>query len=102
MLLNLTNAHVWFYVVQLGLLAGQCFGVSACCGLGNSSTKQTTITTEYANSFNRSDSYASSITGGDTSLTIGAASDGGTNPTNVFILALGILGVLGGIALLTR
>lgn len=83
----------------------RCLRITADChnGFGNSSTKQTTVTTEYANSFNRSDSYASSVTTGDTSLSLGGTGSGGGNTvTDYFFLVVGLLGVLGGLLIFNR
>lgn len=77
-------------------------GAHLWCMLGNSSTKQTTITTEYANSFNRSDSYASSVTTGDTSLSLGGTAGSGNTVTDYFFLVVGLLGVLGGLLIFNK
>lgn len=65
----------------------QCFRVSHSCGfvsgIGTSSNKQTTITSEYANSFNTTNSYANSLTGGDTTLTLGGGTGSGTQPLDI-------------------
>lgn len=68
-------------------------------GLGNSQNRQTTITSEYANSFNSTDSYASSVTGGDTSLTLGSAG-GGTQPLDIVFVIGAIAAFIGGFILL--
>lgn len=70
-------------------------------GIGNSQNRQTTVTTEYANSFNQSDSYASSVTTGDTSLTLGG-SDSSKSVTDYFFLIVGMLGLLGGLLIFTK
>jgi len=99
-MLNFTDNAIWFHLAVLWQLARDCFRVSPCLGLGNSSTRQTTITTEYANSFNTSDSYATSFTGGNSSLTIGSASQNLVE--SLLPLLLAALVGLGGLWLLTR
>ena len=81
-----------------------CLRITANChnGIGNSSNRQTTVTTEYANSFNTSDSYANSVTTCDTTLSLGGAAGGGNTVTDYFFLVVGLLGVLGGLLIFTR
>jgi hypothetical protein len=72
-------------------------------GIGNSTNKQTTVTTEYANSFNQSDSWANSFTGGDTSLNLGGGSDSvGNTVAQIVPLMLALMAGLGALWLLTR
>lgn len=99
----LTCPVVWFHLVVFVGLVGQCFHVSASCGLGNSSTKQTTITSEYANSFNQSSSYGTSFTGGDTSLNLGGGTEtvSGTVGAIVPLMLAGVV-ALGALWILTR
>lgn len=68
----------------------------------NKKTSTTSINTEYANSFNTSSSYATSTTGGDTSLVIGAPGGTGSTLGQTFPLIIGVLGVLAGIFMLTK
>jgi hypothetical protein len=102
-LLLLTCPVVWFHLVVFVGLVGQCFHVSAACGLGNSSTRQTTITTENANSFNQSTSWANSFTGGDTSLNLGGGSESVAGTVGAIVpLMLAVMAGLGALWLLTR
>lgn len=74
-------------------------GAHLWCMLGNSSTRQTTITSEYANSFNTTNSYANSLTGGDTTLTLGA-SGSGTQPLDIVFVIGAIAAFFAGLFML--
>ncbi len=77
-------------------------GAHLWCMLGNSSTKQTTITSEYTNSFNQTESRVDSQSdSGNTSISLGGTG-ASFDPYTLFSLVAGLIALLGGVFLLTR